>query len=94
LKQEEVTLPSLEMVDYPYTLIYTHNRSSSIKISEEGNVFFMIPQRYKTDAKLLRQLFEKAEKMRERYQKRPKLEKWNEEGILLFGEWVPWEEFL
>jgi predicted metal-dependent hydrolase len=55
-------------------------------------VLFTIPQRYKNDQKLLHQLFENAEHMRKKYQLRPKLEKRNEEGLLLFGERVSWEE--
>jgi predicted metal-dependent hydrolase len=77
---------------FPYTITYTRNRRAYVKISEEGNVLFMIPNRRKTDAKLLRELFEMATVMWVRYQQRPKLEKRNEEGIMLFGEWVEWEE--
>jgi hypothetical protein len=84
---------TITMLSYPYTIIYTRNRNAYIKISKEGKLVFMIPQRYKADVALRSQLFEKAETMRKRYQTRPKVEKWNEDGILLFGEWVLWEEF-
>ena len=81
------------MSDFPYTISYTRNRNAYVKISEEGMVIFSIPQRLKADAKLLRQLFDKAESMRNRYSTRPKLVKWNEEGIMLFGELVTWSDF-
>jgi predicted metal-dependent hydrolase len=77
---------------FPYLLSYTHNRNAYIKISAEGTVLFTIPQRCKHDEKLMQSLFEKGEKMRKRYHCRPKLAQRNDEGIQLFGEWIPWEE--
>jgi hypothetical protein len=80
--------------DYPYTITYTHNRNAYIRISNEGIVLFTIPQRCKSDKKLLHQLHKKADLLRKRYQTRPKIEKRNEEGLWLFGEWIEREDFL
>jgi hypothetical protein len=77
---------------FSHTITYTHNRNAYIKISSDGTVVFLIPRRYKRDETLLQSLFEKGEKLRTRYQTRPKLEKWNDQGLQLFGEWIPWEE--
>ncbi|MDR3168371.1 MAG: hypothetical protein LBU27_01005 [Candidatus Peribacteria bacterium] len=77
---------------FPHTITYTRNRNAYIKISSEGTVLFTIPQRCKRDEKFIQSLFSKGEKLWERYQTRPKLEKWNDQGLQLFGEWIPWEE--
>ena len=79
---------------YPHTITYTSNRNAYIRVSEQGEVIFTIPKRCKYDQKFLNQLFIKAEKLRIRHQQRPKLEKRNDEGILLFGEWVVRSELL
>jgi predicted metal-dependent hydrolase len=79
---------------YPYTITYTRNRNAYIRVSDEGTVLFTIPQSCKSDQKLLHQLFQKADLLRRRHQTRPKIEKQNEEGLLLFGEWISREDFL
>jgi predicted metal-dependent hydrolase len=78
---------------FPYTITYTHNRNAYIKVLDTGSVLFTIPQRCKNDKTLLHQLFQKAETLRKRHQNRPKVEKRNAEGIVLFGEWMKREEF-
>jgi predicted metal-dependent hydrolase len=80
--------------DFPYTITYTHNRNAYIRVSDTGTVLFTIPQRCKNDQKLFNQLLEKAELLRKRHQTRPKVERWNEEGLLLFGEWISRTDFL
>ncbi|MDR0860174.1 MAG: hypothetical protein LBO09_04260 [Candidatus Peribacteria bacterium] len=77
---------------FPYTITYTHNRNAYIRVSPEGTVLFTIPQRCKNNQKFVQSLMEKGEKMRIRHHARPKVEKRNEEGVMLFGEWVSWEE--
>ncbi|MDR0651645.1 MAG: M48 family metallopeptidase [Candidatus Peribacteria bacterium] len=79
---------------YPYTITYTYNRNAYIRISDKGTILFTIPQRCKSDQKLLYQLFKKADLLRKRHQMRPKIEKQNEEGLLLFGEWISRQDFL
>jgi predicted metal-dependent hydrolase len=81
------------MSAFPFTLIYTSHRKVHIRISPQGELVFTIPQRYKNDEKFLHQLFEHADKMWQRYQKRTIVKKWDAEGIQLFGEFVTWEEF-
>ncbi|MDR2540921.1 MAG: M48 family metallopeptidase [Candidatus Peribacteria bacterium] len=77
---------------FPHTITYTRNRNAYIRVSPEGTVLFTIPQRCKHNEKFVQKLMEKGEKMWIRHQARPKVEKWNEEGVMLFGEWVSWEE--
>jgi hypothetical protein len=73
-------------------ILYTKNRRAYVKISEEGKVIFSIPERWKQNRKLLAELEEKADQLLKRFEKRTRLEKWNAEGIFLFGERVRWEE--
>jgi predicted metal-dependent hydrolase len=77
---------------FPYTITYTRNRNAYIRVSPEGTILFTIPNRCKRDEKFVQSLMEKGEKMRKRHNTRPKVEKWNEEGVMLFGEWVSWED--
>ncbi|MDR2415536.1 MAG: M48 family metallopeptidase [Candidatus Peribacteria bacterium] len=81
-------------VIYPYTITYTYNRNAYIRISNEGTVLFRIPQRCKSNQQLLHQLFQKADLLRKRHQTHSKIEKRNEEGLFLFGEWILREDFL
>ena len=72
--------------------ILTRNKNAYIKISPEGKVLFYLPQRLQWDQELWQILVQKAEKLRKKHQARPKIEKRNEQGVLLFGEFVEWEE--
>ena len=81
-------------MEFPYTVEYTSNKNAYVRISEEGKVVFRIPQWLKHDEELFHKLHEKAEILRKRHESRPKIEKRNEEGVLLFGEFVPWEEVI
>ena len=77
---------------FPYELILTRNKNAYIKISPEGKVLFYLPQRLQGDQELWQILVQKAENLRKKHQARPKIEKRNEQGVLLFGEFVEWEE--
>jgi len=79
-------------MEFPYELILTRNKNAYIKISPEGKVLFYLPQRLQGDQELWQILVQKAEKLRKKHQARPKIEKRNEQGVLLFGEFVEWEE--
>ena len=79
-------------MDFPYEIILTKNKNAYIKISPEGKVLFYLPQRLQGEQELWQILVQKAEKLRKKHQARPKIEKRNEQGVLLFGEFVEWEE--
>ncbi len=79
-------------MEFPYELILTRNKNAYIKISPEGKVLFYLPQRLQGDQELWQILVQKAEKLQKKHQARPKIEKRNEQGVLLFGEFVEWEE--
>ena len=81
-------------MEFSYIIEYTSNKNAYVKISEEGKVVFRIPQWLKNDSWLFQKLYEKAELLRKKHESRPKIEKRNEEGVLLFGEFVPWKEVI
>lgn len=79
-------------MDFPYEIILTKNKNAYIKISPEGKVLFYLPQRLQGEQELWQILVQKAEKLRNKHQSRPKIEKRNDKGVLLFGEFVDWED--
>ena len=83
------------MKSFPYTVVYTRNRNAYVKIQEDGTLLFSVPQRYRYHQKelnvLLDQLFEIGEKLYQRHSLRPKLDKRDEQWVLLFGEKVAWD---
>ena len=64
---------------FPYKIILTTNKNAYIKISNEGEIIFQIPNRYKNDQDFFKILQKKAEKLRKKYQSRPKIEKRNDQ---------------
>lgn len=85
-------LKQLKEMDFPYQITWTNNKNAYIKISDQGEVLFYIPQRLKNDQELWEILQKKARKLRQKHQSRPKIEKRNEKGVLLFGEFIEREE--
>ncbi|MBQ7074343.1 hypothetical protein IJM86_04765 [bacterium] len=64
---------------FPYKIVITTNKNAYIKISNEGEIIFQIPKRYQSNQNFFQILEEKAEKLRKKYQSRPKIEKRNDQ---------------
>ncbi len=79
---------------FPYKIILTTNKNAYIKISNEGEIIFQIPNRYKNDQDFFEILQKKAEKLRKKYQSRPKIEKRNDQWVLIFWEFVEWNNVI
>ena len=79
---------------FPYKIVITTNKNAYIKISNEGEIIFQIPKRYQSNQNFFQILEEKAEKLRKKYQSRPKIEKRNDQWILIFWEFVEWNNVI
>jgi hypothetical protein len=82
----------IAMKDFPYTVIYTRNRNAYAKVQGDGSLLFSIPQRCKHNQTMFNSLLQQGEKLYQRHAQRPQLQKWDTEGVYLFGERVAWEE--